>query len=75
MTAKKIIEYSVSVPADSKASFRVNHTPGGTTCTIESEHGRYDVSTRQFDMDAAGEDGELVELHQAVGSESDSDWA
>lgn len=75
MTAKKIVEYSVSVPADSKASFRVNHTPSGTTCTIESEHGRYDVSTRQFDMDAAGEDGELVELHQAVVSESDPDWA
>lgn len=72
MTAKKIVEYSVSVPADSMASFIVNHTPGGTTCTIESEHGRYDVSTRQFDVNAEDGYGEQAELRQPASENSDS---
>ncbi|NUK07544.1 hypothetical protein HRW18_05845 [Streptomyces lunaelactis] len=55
MTAKKMVEYSVSVPTDSRASFCVNHTPGGTTCTIELESGRFDVSSRQYDVDADDE--------------------
>ncbi|MEV0034553.1 hypothetical protein [Streptomyces sp. NPDC050804] len=48
MAAKKMVEYSVSVPADSKTSFSVNHTPGGTTCIIESGDTSYDVSSRQY---------------------------
>jgi hypothetical protein len=51
MTAKTRVEYSVSVPADSKTSFSVNHTPGGATCIFEQGDTRYDVSTRQYDVD------------------------
>lgn len=51
MTAKKMVEYSVSVPADSKASVSLNHAPGGSTASIETENGRYDWSSRQYDVD------------------------
>ncbi|MEV8393965.1 MULTISPECIES: hypothetical protein [unclassified Streptomyces] len=51
MAAKRMVEYSVSVPADSKTSFSVNHTPGGTTCVIELGDARCDVTSRQYDVD------------------------
>ncbi|CAM5286496.1 hypothetical protein [Streptomyces tanashiensis] len=42
MAAKKRVEYSLSVPADSTASIAINHTPNGTVATIETEDGRFD---------------------------------
>ncbi|MFJ1746045.1 hypothetical protein ACIOJD_07340 [Streptomyces sp. NPDC088116] len=51
MPAKKMVEYSVAVPADSKTSISLNHTPGGVTCTIESKDTRCDMSSRQYDVD------------------------
>lgn len=43
-----MIEYSVSLPRDSTASFSVSHGPDGTCCVIESENARYDVSYREY---------------------------
>ncbi|MFJ2675222.1 hypothetical protein [Streptomyces sp. NPDC087525] len=51
MPAKKMVEYSVAVPADGKASISLNHTPGGMTCIIESEDPRCGMSSRQYDVD------------------------
>lgn len=51
MAVKRMVEYSVSVPADSKASVSLNHTPGGTTGTIETENGRYDWAAREYVTD------------------------
>ncbi|MER7909030.1 hypothetical protein [Streptomyces sp. NPDC096068] len=48
MVAKKMVEYSISVPADSNAFVSVNHTPHGTVGTIETEDGRYDWGRREY---------------------------
>ncbi|WP_406528304.1 hypothetical protein [Streptomyces sp. I8-5] len=42
MTAKKMVEYSVSVPADRKASIHVDHAPGGTVGSVEIDDVRCD---------------------------------
>lgn len=51
MTSKKMVEYSISVPADSRAAVSVVHTPGGEMASIETETGRYDVARREYEVD------------------------
>ncbi|MFD3483352.1 hypothetical protein [Streptomyces sp. NPDC058665] len=49
MAAKKMVEYSVSVPAECTASVSLNHSPGSTVCTIECKDAHYhDWSRREF---------------------------
>ncbi|MGW0119622.1 hypothetical protein [Streptomyces sp. NPDC003327] len=49
MAAKKRVEYSLSVPADSTASIAINHTPHGASASIETENGRYDWGRLEFE--------------------------
>ncbi|WLQ48520.1 hypothetical protein P8A21_13895 [Streptomyces poriferorum] len=50
MTAKNMIEYSVSVPADRSASIRVNHAPGGSCGSVEIDDVRCDWSSRSYEI-------------------------
>ncbi|MGA5098190.1 hypothetical protein ACPCAC_12610 [Streptomyces lavendulocolor] len=50
MIAKRMVEFSFSVPADCKASVSLNHTKGGTTGRIETENGCYDIAVRHYDI-------------------------
>ncbi|WP_328894178.1 hypothetical protein [Streptomyces sp. NBC_00236] len=51
MTAKKMIEYSISVPADRSASIRVNHAPDGTVGSVEIDDVRCDWSSRSYETE------------------------
>ncbi|MEL5958756.1 hypothetical protein AADR41_29010 [Streptomyces sp. CLV115] len=51
MTAKKMVEYSVSVPADRKASIHVDHAPGGTVGSVEIDDVRCDWTSRTYEVD------------------------